>query len=264
MAMKKKLPRTGPSSKNAKPARPDVNVFIAEYLTDGIGRRAAIAAGYSPATAASQASRLLKSVKVRSEIAKVRARVSAKVEDATGIRLTRIVRELAAIALTDTRELCEYIVGACRHCHGVDFGYQSTVAEMNCDYEKWLAMPRKRVDEFDERGGIGFDPKIAPHPECPECAGRGIGVSVIKDTRNFSPGALALYAGVKQTKDGLQVLMHSKDAALEKLMRHLGGYAVDNKQKQSTFAEALAAFVGEIHASGGSRLPIRPPGPSMP
>ena len=261
--MKKNLPKTAPASKKAKPARPDVKVFIAAYLIDGIGRRAAIAAGYSPATAASQASRLLKSVKVRAEIAKVRAKVIAKVEAATGVTLVRIVRELAAIALTDTRELNEFIVGCCRYCHGVDFGYQSNVAEMNAAYEKWLAKPRKKAEEFDERGGVGFDHRLAPHPKCPECAGRGVGVNVVKDTRNLSPGAAALYAGVKQTKDGLQVLMHSKDAALEKLMRHLGGYAVDNKQKQSTFAEALAAFVGEIHASGGSRLPIRLPGPSL-
>ena len=29
-------------------------------------------------------------------------------------------------------------------------------------------------------------------------------------------------------------------------------------------AEAVAAFVGEIHSSGGSKLPIRLPGPYLP
>lgn len=258
MAAKKKLSKTAPASKKAKAARPDVKVFIAEYLIDGIGRRAAIAAGYSPASAASQASRLLKSVKVRAEIAKVRAKIIAKVEDATGVTLVRIVRELALIALTDTRELNEFVVDCCRYCYGENYGYQRTVGEFNRDHERWLARPRKKTDEFDEQGGIGFDALKGPNAKCPECAGQGHGRSIIKDARYLSPGAAALYAGVKQTKDGTQVLMHSKVDALEKLMRHLGGYAVDNQQTQSSLAEAVAAFVGEIHASGGSRPPIRP------
>jgi phage terminase small subunit len=99
----------------------------------------------------------------------------------------------------------------------------------------------------------------APHPSCPECAGYGQGRAVLKDTRYLSPSALALYAGIKQTKEGVQVLTHSKLDAMEKLLKHLGGYNADHEGRASSFAEALAGFVAQIHSAGGSRLPIRPP-----
>lgn len=47
-----------------------------------------------------------------------------------------------------------------------------------------------------------------------------------------------------------------KKGALDMLMKHLGGYKVDNDQKQSTLGEQLAGFLGELHRSGGGRLPI--------
>lgn len=54
-------------------------MFVAEYLTDFDGKRAAISAGYSPKTAESQASQLLKNPKVSAAIAKE-----------TGKRLTKL------------------------------------------------------------------------------------------------------------------------------------------------------------------------------
>jgi hypothetical protein len=51
---------------------------------------------------------------------------------------------------------------------------------------------------------------------------RGRGPPVFKDTRRLSPAARALYAGVKVTKDGLEVLMHDKVGALTKVGQHLG------------------------------------------
>lgn len=57
------------AAKPAKVGKPDVKVFIAEYKIDRNGRRAAIAAGYSAASADSTASRLLKTAKVKAELA---------------------------------------------------------------------------------------------------------------------------------------------------------------------------------------------------
>ena len=48
---------------------------------------------------------------------------------------------------------------------------------------------------------------------------------------------------------------------LDMLMKHLDGYEADNKGKTTPFAEALAGFMSKLHQSGGSKLPIRPPGP---
>ena len=43
-----------------------------------------------------------------------------------------------------------------------------------------------------------------------------------EDTRYLSPAARSLYAGAKQTKDGIDVKLHDKSKHLELLMRHLG------------------------------------------
>jgi phage terminase small subunit len=59
-------------------------------------------------------------------------------------------------------------------------------------------------------------------PNCPECHGDGVGHNVAADTRTLSPQARMLYAGVKQTKDGLEIKMHDQQKALENAARHLG------------------------------------------
>ncbi len=53
-----------------KARKPDVDLFIKEYILTGLnnGRQAAINAGYSEKTADQQASRLLKTVKVKNAI----------------------------------------------------------------------------------------------------------------------------------------------------------------------------------------------------
>ena len=62
----------------------------------------------------------------------------------------------------------------------------------------------------------------------------------------------ALYAGVKQTKEGYQMLLVDKMAALEKVYKHLGLYKSDNEQK----ADALGDFLTAVQAAGG-KLPIK-------
>ena len=42
------------------------------------------------------------------------------------------------------------------------------------------------------------------------------------DTRNLSPKAKALYAGVRATKDGQEVKTHDQMAALVNVAKHLG------------------------------------------
>lgn len=85
--------------------KPNLEVFIAEYKVDRNGKRAAIAAGYSPKTAAAQASRLLTDVNVRAEVDSHRADVIAKVQQETGITLERTLREIARIGYFDPRRM---------------------------------------------------------------------------------------------------------------------------------------------------------------
>ncbi len=156
-----------------------------------------------------------------------------------------IIAKVQAIADADPADLIEHKIGCCRHCHGVDFKYQRTQAEYDrvwAEYAAAVMLPRKRGQkppaEPDDLGGIGYNLTLDPHPACPECGGEGVGRTVIKDTRRLSPGAAALYAGVKETKDGTQVLMHNQLDAADKILRKLGAY-VERKEISGPNGAAL-------------------------
>jgi phage terminase small subunit len=200
--------------------------FVEEYLIDLNGTQAAIRAGYSKATAQEQSSRLLSNVKVQDAVVKLRQ----EQQERTGISADRVVQEAWKIVTADPRDLIEVKIDCCRHCHGIGHGYQRNMSEMNADREKWLNKG-KPIEEFDEQGGVGFNPLLAPNPECPNCGGDGMQRVVAKDTRYLSAGAASLYAGAKQTKDGFEIKLHDKSAFAEKLFKHLGLYEADNRQK---------------------------------
>lgn len=200
--------------------------FVREYLIDLNGTQAAIRAGYSPNAANEQASRLLANAKVQRAIREGQDKLQAKLE----VNAERVVQRLAEIATADPRELVEVKVGCCRCCHGEGHKFQRTLLEMAHDRERW-AEKGKPPEEFDEQGGVGFNPLLPPHSECPNCGGDGESRTVLKDTRHLSPRAAALYAGAKQTKYGIEIQMHSQMEAWEKLAKHLGLYAKDNFQR---------------------------------
>lgn len=222
--------------------------FVGEYLIDLNATQAAIRAGYSARTAEQIAYQLLQKTSVRTAITAARA----KQQERTQITADAVLREAWNIAFADPRELVQVKIGCCRHCHGEGFRYQRTIAEYNHDREEFAKKPGSRPEEFEEQGGIGFDPLRPPNAICPECGGDGDARVVIADTRNLSPQAKALYAGAKRTKFGIEMLMHSKMDAIEKLFKHLGLYEKDNHQK----ADPLAALLRRI--STGNASSFRP------
>ncbi|WP_221622714.1 terminase small subunit [Burkholderia stagnalis] len=202
--------------------------FVDEYLVDLNGTAAARRAGYSERTANEQAARLLAKVSVQHAVAeRIKARTAR-----TEIDQDRIVRELWHVLTADANGLVEYRRTCCRYCYGLDHRYQFTAGEMEIARREHAAFVLKaQQDEtelpaelliFNARGGIGFDPRKPPVDGCPECFGEGEGEVFVKDTRDLSPELRSLYAGVKRTKDGLEVKMHDKKAMGELLMRHLG------------------------------------------
>lgn len=197
--------RTETERNLGKPSRPDVKVFIESYLRDPNGRQAAIAAGYSEASADSTASRLLKNAKVRAEIDKVQQARIEKVQIDTGITLERTIKEIARLAYFDVREL---------------YGPNGEI---------------RPIHELDD-----------------DTAAALTGIDVQQ-----------LFGGAGEDRAPIGVLMKwraaSKEKALDMLMKHLGGYLVDNTQKVSSVADAVGAFIAAIHTSGGSSLPIRAP-----
>lgn len=225
-----------------KPAlTPKQQRFADEYLIDLNATAAYKRAGYEGKgkSAENAASRLLGNVRVAQYV----ALKNQKHQEKTGITAERVLEELWGIATADTNELVEYRRICCRHCYGDDHLYQYTDVEM---------FKAQEADDFDPAGGSGFDPRKPPNKECPECFGEGIGQPHFKDTRNLSPGARALYSGVKVTKDGIQLMLNDKNGALEKLMRHLGMFEKDNNQKTNPVTELLALI-----AARNTRLPVK-------
>lgn len=145
-----------------------------------------------------------------------------KALDRFDITQADILREMWQVATADPNELTQIRRNCCRHCWGWNFGYQWKTEE------EWAnacarAIGSKTVPpEFD--GGDGFDKRLDPNADCPECEGDGVAEVVMADTRKLKGSARRLFAGVKQTKFGVEVMMRDQDGALDKLARHLGMY----------------------------------------
>lgn len=226
---------------------PKQQAFVNEYLVDMNGTQAAIRAGYSARSATEQAYDLLRKPQVWAAITAAR---KAQMER-TQVDADRVVREAWNIATADPRELVQVKIGCCRHCWGEGHRRQRTLSEYNSARE--LHRSKGEPDDtWEEEGGIGYDPLRDPHPGCPECHGDGYPRTVLGDTRKLSPQALALYAGAKETKYGIEILFHSKLDAMEKLAKHLGLYEKDNQQKTDPLASLLHAI------AAGSSNAFRP------
>jgi phage terminase small subunit len=76
---------------------PKQAIFVAEYLIDGNGRRAAAAAGFSKKGAHVISARLLRNVKVAAAIAEAHTRRAGKLE----VTAERVLEELAKLAFYD-------------------------------------------------------------------------------------------------------------------------------------------------------------------
>lgn len=174
-----------------KSMAPKVLRFIDEYLVDLNGSAAYKRAGYKATGNSAEvcARRLLRNVQVAAEVARRQSATAQKL----GISREEALQEAWDIVKADPRDLIEYRRFACQRCYS------------------------------DGHEGDRRDPVQA----CPQCHGDGRADVLVKDTRKFSPQARALYAGVKITKEGLEVKMHSKLDALEKVFKHLGMYDAD-------------------------------------
>jgi phage terminase small subunit len=204
--------------------------FARAYVANGYnGTRAylAVRPTVQPQVAAVKASGLVRNEKVKAEVAKLQA-AAAKTAN---VNAADVIREAWHLMTADPREFAELHQRACRYCWGKDHRYQRTDGELaDAESEHRLrlatadAKARAKIGPFDPQGGGGFHALLDPNGDCPACGGLGEPHVVLKDTRTLSPQALALFAGVKQTKEGVEVKTHSKDGAIDKLMRHFGLY----------------------------------------
>jgi len=251
--------------------------FAFEYVQDGNQTRAYMRATGTThfGSAATAAYKLMKKDEIRARIEFERQELQKR----AGVTAEALLRRLWDIATADARELIEYVVGACRYCHGEGHQYHRTSVEFERDRKEFETHGRQRIDgmylssrkkkerqgrrakgdeveeEFEVQGGPGYDPHREPHPTCPQCHGDGHGRALIRDTRTLSVGASLLYAGIKETKEGIEVKMLSPMDAIEKIAKHIGFYEADNrgKDRADPFTELLNRISGPSAA-----LPINP------
>lgn len=194
--------------------------FADEYLIDYNAAAAYTRAGYkgTGASAINAACRLLANQGVQAYLAAKKRAIADRLE----IRAEDVVQRLWTMANADPRELIELQRCCCRYCYGKGNRYQRTQREMDEARAEFAADPKNAGKEFNEAGGIGWNPKREPNPKCPECFGDGEERIVPKDMRTLSPAARTLLAGVKTTQNGLEIKMHDQQAALVAIGRHLG------------------------------------------
>ena len=197
--------------------------FVEEYAKDRNGTQAAIRAGYTANahSAGVIAARLLGEVWIQELIAEEMARVSQECR----IEAADILREYLALASADPSKIMHIRHLCCRHCWGVDHRYQWKAREYAeaVDCELKAAQKEKREPELPDCGG-GFDFRRTrePNPNCPECEGEGIDDMYFGDTESLTGAERKLIAGIKRTKDGLEIKMRDQDGALKILAQYVG------------------------------------------
>lgn len=144
------------------------------------------------------------------------------------------------IATADASELVRVVVDNCRHCHGIDYGYQWR--DENELFEAQQEARTRKQPEPESSGGFGFVGNLEPNAACPHCYGRGVERVVIADTSTLSGKAKKLYAGAKQDKKTgkIEIQMHDQAAAWDKVIRMMGAYndKLDIRTPEQRRAEA--------------------------
>ena len=198
--------------------------FVEEYCKEPNGTRAALAAGFPKSWAHVAASELLKNPNVINLIAEERARIA----DAAHIEAVDILREWHDVATADPSKLTRTRHVNCRHCWGVGHLYQWKAREYAeaCDAAANRKDPKTGApdpaDPPDCSGGFGYTRIGEPNPECPECDGEGEVDVVIADIETLTGPERKLFAGIKMTKNGPEVVMRDQDKARDNLAKYRG------------------------------------------
>lgn len=197
-------------------------LFVDEYLVDMDVPRAALAANYSATVARSKAYTWVSNSQNNPKphvYAAICAR-QAELQEKTQITQEMVLDRFWLLATADPNELMSYRRICCRYCWGADHQYQWR------DMIEWTkAVAQAKANDIEPPtmdGGLDYDKTEKPHPKCPKCKGEGEGDTLFKDTRSLSEAGKVLYAGVKHTRQGMEIKTHDQLAALTSVARHLG------------------------------------------
>jgi len=185
------MARYGERRKKMGP-RPNVysarhELFVQHYLADDKldAISAYIAAGYSAKTASASACKLLAKPHIQAAIREGIEARNKRMEITQDI----VLKRLMDLFMANANELAEHRRVPCPDCFPPS-------------------------DNADPHG--------TPNPACKICRGNGVAVAHFKDTRNLSPQGAALYAGVKHTPHGPEIVMHNPLAVFPILAKHVG------------------------------------------
>lgn len=235
--------------------------FCQEYLVDFNATQAAIRAGYSKKTAGSQAHDLLKKPEIQARLAELKGEIAERLR----IEQDEVFNRWWNTANADPNELTQHRRGACRYCHGEDGLFQwKSLREFNEAFEAWQieeppegASDRARQQHTLRKpsgdGGTGYRITNDPNPNCAECAGLGVSYVFVADSRKLSDQARLLYEGVKETKNGIEVIMADRAKNLELVAKNLGMLKDEVKHDVT---DRLGTLLQTINAKG-SASPIR-------
>lgn len=206
-------------------------MFVKEYLIDLNPRRAALAAGFSESVAHVKSFGWVSKPNAKPLVYQAIRQAMGERSIRTQITQDKVLERWWQIATADPNELMQLRRLNCRHCYGIDHHFQW---KDEAEYEQALQaviaeekamqvdMPEYRATYPTDEGGYGFISVNSPNEECPHCFGEGKLDIYFSDTTQLSPQGQALFAGIKQTKEGLEVKIHDQLAALGQVARHLG------------------------------------------
>lgn len=142
----------------------------------------AISVGYAQASAGESAGNNLRNPLVQQAIEDRKRQLAA----AAGLTPEWILREYMLLASADPNQLVRVVTRCCDDCWALD------------------------------------DVELPPNADCKLCKGAGLSFVCVADTSKLTGAARKLYAGAKQTKDGIEIKMRDQDGALRFLAEYLG------------------------------------------
>lgn len=188
-------------------------------------------AGYSKkgdaTNVANRASALAAQPHVVAEVDRQRQRLfktTAAIIDAAAV-----LTEWVTILRADPAELIRARRFCCRYCYGVNHEYQwinesewadAYAAALDFNSQRVGRQPHKALPE--DGGGYGYTRNRKPVATCPRCEGDGFWDTYVTATDELSPAGRKLYAGIKQTNQGVEIKMRDQEGALNNVAKFLG------------------------------------------
>lgn len=212
--------------------------FVEEYCKDENGTRAALRAGWPESWAGVAACRLLKEPNVQALIVEQKARISRECL----VEAADVLRDWLDIATADPSKLQRVRRVNCRYCWGEGNRFQWKAREYAeaCDEEMKAADRERRSPALpDCSGGFGFNRIAEPNAACPECEGEGVEEVFVADLETLTGPERKLFAGIKQTRNGPEIVMRDQDKARDNIAKYLG-LLVERKELTGKDGQPLA------------------------